>query len=317
MRRRPALLPAATVVALAVLAAPLITGNLFWLDTSALMAVYALLALSVGVSFGLCGILSVAQASFAALGAYTTAILSTRYSLHPLVGLAAAIVLPAVFGYPFARLIAGMSHLALAVATLLFGHMLDIALREGGDFTGGYIGLSGLPPVPGPDSATWLHVASWGMVALVAALLGSLYASPYGAGMRSVRNDPMRATADGIDIGHMRGVALSVAAGIAGLGGWLYAHHVSYLGPESLGPAVSISVLLMAMVGGVSTVLGPIVGAVALTLLSTLLPGAEAAGMFYGGTLLLVLLAAPKGLTSLPALAGAQRGADAGKENGR
>lgn len=300
--RLAALAPAVAVVVLAAVGGTAVSGNLFWLDTSVFMAVYALLALSVGVSFGLCGILSVAQASFAALGAYATAILTTRYGLHPLAGLAAAVMLPALFAYPFARLVTRMSHLALAVATLLFGHMFDIALREGGDFTGGYIGLSGLPPVPGPGGATSLHFTAWGLVALVAAALGSLYASPYGAGMRAVRNDPLRAIADGVDIGHVQSVALSLAAAIAGLGGWLYAHTISYLGPDSLGPSVSISVLLMAMVGGVSTVFGPIAGAVGLTLLSTFLPGAETAGMFYGGALLLVLLAAPKGLMSLTAL---------------
>jgi branched-chain amino acid transport system permease protein len=301
MTMRP-LVPALVVLVLTGLVAPFIGSSAFWLDTSVLMAVYALLALSVGVSFGLCGILSVAQASFAAFGAYATAILSIHYELHPLVGLLAAIVLPVAFAYPFARLVANMSHLALAVATLLFGHMFDILLREGGDITGGYVGLSGLPPIPGPDGAVWLHLISWAVVAIVAAVLGSLYASPYGAGMRAGRNDPLRAIADGIDLGHVRSVALSLAAAIAGIGGWLYAHYISYLGPDSLGPSVSISVLLMAMVGGVSTVLGPIIGTIALTLLSTLLPGAEAAGMFYGGALLLVLILAPKGLMSLPDL---------------
>jgi branched-chain amino acid transport system permease protein len=286
------LTPALTVALLAALAGIFVTGNLFWLDTSVLMAIYALMALSVGVSFGLCGILSVAQAAFAALGAYGTAILTTRYGAPPLAGLVVAVALPAAFAYPFARLVTNMSHLGLAMATLLFSSMFDILVREGGDLTGGYIGLSGLPPLPGPMDAGWLHGLAWGIVAL-------LYRSPYGAGLKSVRNDALRAAADGIDVAHARSTALSLSAGIAGIAGWLYAHYISYLGPESLGSSVSISVLLMAMVGGVSTVLGPILGAVVLTLLSTLLPGAESAGMFYGGALLLVLLIAPKGLMSL------------------
>lgn len=293
------LTPALTVAALAALASVFVTGNLFWLDTSVLMAIYALMALSVGVSFGLCGILSVAQAAFAALGAYGTAILTTRYGAPPLTGLLVAVALPAAFAYPFARLVTNMSHLGLAMATLLFSSMFDILVREGGDLTGGYIGLSGLPPLPGPMDAGWLHGLAWGIVALVALILALLYRSPYGAGLKSVRNDALRAAADGIDVAHARSTALSLSAGIAGIAGWLYAHYISYLGPESLGSSVSISVLLMAMVGGVSTVLGPILGAVVLTLLSTLLPGAESAGMFYGGALLLVLLIAPKGLMSL------------------
>ncbi|MCZ4291669.1 branched-chain amino acid ABC transporter permease [Hoeflea alexandrii] len=305
--------PTLIVVALATVAGFFIAGNLFWLDTSVLMAIYALMALSVGVSFGLCGILSVAQAAFAALGAYCTAILSTHYGAPPMVGLLVAVALPAAFAYPFARLVTNMSHLGLAMATLLFSSMFDIVLREGGDFTGGYIGLSGLPPLPGPMDAGWLHGLVWGIVALVTLMLTLLYASPYGAGLKSVRNDALRAAADGIDVAHARSVALSLSAGIAGLAGWLYAHYISYLGPDSLGSSMSISVLLMAMVGGVTTVLGPILGAVALTLLSTLLPGAESAGMFYGGALLLVLLIAPKGLMSLRDLLPARSAAKGGQ----
>lgn len=295
--------PALAVAVLATFAGFVLADHLFWLDTSVLMAIYALLALSVGISFGLCGILSVAQAAFAGLGAYATAILTTRYGLPPLVGLIAAIGLPALFAYPFARLVTNMSHLGLAMATMLFGHMFDIAVREGGSFTGGYIGLSGLPGLPGPMNAVWFHALAWGIVAVVALIMGLLYQAPYGIGLKSVRTDALRASADGIDVGHARSVSLSLAAGLAGLAGWLYAHYISYLGPESLGPSMSISVLLMAMVGGVSTVFGPILGAVVLTLLSTLLPGAESAGIFYGGALLLVLLIAPKGLMSLRDLA--------------
>jgi branched-chain amino acid transport system permease protein len=299
MTKLTTFVPALSVAGLAVIAGLVITGNLFWVDTSIIMAVYALIALSVGVSFGLCGILSVAQASFAALGAYTTAILCTRYGLSPWLGMAGAMIIPAAFAYPFARLVTNMSHLGLAMATMLFGQMFDIAVREGGRFTGGYIGLSGLPGLPVPYSPVWHHGLVWAIVALVALSLSLLSASPYGAALKSVRTDALRAEADGIDVALARSVALSLSAAIAGLGGWLYALYISYLAPESLGANVSISVLLMAMVGGVATVFGPILGAVVLTLLSTFLPGEESAGMFYGGALLLVLLIAPKGLMSL------------------
>lgn len=299
MTRYSTFAPALSILGLALIAGLVVTGNLFWVDTSILMAIYALLALSVGVSFGQCGILSVAQAAFAALGAYATAILTTRFGASPWLGLAAAMILPAAFAYPFARLVTNMSHLGLAMATMLFGHMFDIAVREGGPFTGGYIGISGLQPLPVPYAPVWHHALVWGIVALVVLSLSLLQASPYGAALKSVRTDALRAEADGIDVAHARSVALSLSAAIAGLGGWLYAHYISYLAPESLGASISISVLLMAMVGGVATIFGPVLGAVVLTLLSTLLPGAESAGMFYGGALLLVLLIAPKGLMSL------------------
>lgn len=295
---KPALLLAIMVGA----AAFFIGDDSYWLDTSILIAIYSLMGLSVGVLFGLTGILSVAQASFAAIGAYATAILSLRYGFHPLLSMVAAVALPALFAYPFARLVTRMSPLALALATLLFSHMLDIALREGGDFTGGYIGLSGIPSLPWIASHEAMNLFAWALVAVVVFLYGNLCASSYGSSLRTIKTDALRATADGINVPHMRSMAMSLAAGMAGLGGWLYAHYISYLGPESLDSSVSISILLMAMVGGVGTVLGPVIGAAVLTIVAMLIPGAEATGMFYGGVLLFILLVAPKGLLHLVTL---------------
>lgn len=288
--------PAGVLALMVALATFFIADDAFWIDTSIIIAIYSIIALSVGVSFGMVGILSVAQASFAAMGAYATAILTSRYGVHPYFGLLAAVALPALFAYPFARLLTRMSPLILAVATLLFGHILDHLLRDGGDFTGGYIGISGIPPLPFVNDLLQTHVFAWAVVVVVVLLYGSLHASSYGASMRTIKIDVLRAQADGINVPHMRSVAMSIAAGLAGLGGWLYAHYIAYLAPDSLDPNLSISVLLMAMAGGVSMVLGPVIGAIVLTVASTLLPGGEATGMFYGGVLLAVLLLAPKGL---------------------
>jgi branched-chain amino acid transport system permease protein len=98
---------------------------------------------------------------------------------------------------------------------------------------------------------------------------------------------------------HARSVALSLGAAIAGMAGWLYAHHITYIGPDSLGPSTSLSVLLMAVVGGAQTILGPVVGAAALTLVYKFLPSQETVGLFYGTILILCLLAAPKGLLGM------------------
>ena len=313
--------PASLLALMVALATYFIAGDASWLDTSTIIAIYALIALSVGVSFGMAGILSVAQAAFAALGAYTTAILTARYGVHPYWGLIAAVAVPAAFAYPFSRLLTRMSPLALALATLIFGHILDHALRDGGGFTGGYIGISGIPPLPFVSDPLQTHLFAWGLVVVVALLYGNLHGSSYGASMRTIKVDTLRAQADGINVPHMRSVAMTIAAGLAGLGGWLYAHYIAYLAPDSLDPNLSISVLLMAIAGGTATVLGPVIGAVVLTVVSTLIPGGEATGMFYGGVLLAVLLLAPKGL--LPLLSSAikrqtrlvkpsAKGADAG-----
>lgn len=294
-RNAPALVLAAIIAALT----PLIASSPSLLDTSVVIAIYSLLALSVGITYGAAGILSVAQASLAALGAYVTAILSIRFGVSPWLCGLIAIGAPVLFAYPFARLVTRLSPLALAIATLMFGYGFDIALREGGDLTGGYIGLSGVPSIPMVDTAIMLHILAWFVVALTVLGYKNLLDSQYGAALRTIRHDALRAAADGVSVDHMRSVAFSLGAAVAGAAGWLYAHHITYIGPDSLGPAMSLSVLLMAVVGGVRSVLGPIVGAAGLTLIFKLIPSQETVGMFYGTALILCLLIAPNGIMGI------------------
>jgi branched-chain amino acid transport system permease protein len=103
-----------------------------------------------------------------------------------------------------------------------------------------------------------------------------------------------------VGVPHLLACTFAVSAAMAGLAGWLYAHHLTYMGPDSMTTHVSISVLLMAVIGGAQTFLGPIVGAASLLLVTLYLPGAETHGMVYGATLIFVLLVAPNGLTGTP-----------------
>lgn len=91
-------------------------------------------------------------------------------------------------------------------------------------------------------------------------------------------------------------VYFALSASVAGLAGWLYAHHLTYVGPDSLTMHVSIKVLLMAVIGGASTFLGPVLGAAFLTIITIYLPAAETQGMIFGGVLIIVLLVAPQGV---------------------
>lgn len=275
-------------------------ANVARLDTTIIIAVYSLLALSVGLSYGQVGVLSVAQAAFASIGAYASAILTVRHELPLIAGFAAAVVLPAIVAYPLARVVTRLSPLALAIATLVFGQALDIGLRQGGDFTGGYIGLSGIPPLPFARDPAAFYLVAWAAVVFVVVLYENLCGTAFGRAVVTIRSDPLRATADGINVAHLRSTMLSLSAAVAGVAGFLYAHYVSYLGPDSLGPNLSLSILLMAVVGGVQTILGPILGAALLTFLYSFIPSAEAQGMFYGAVLIAMLILAPAGILGLP-----------------
>jgi branched-chain amino acid transport system permease protein len=269
------------------------------LDLSVLVAINSLLALSIGIAYGQAGILSIAQASFAALGAYATAIVTTRYQLSPYIGLPASIFVPCVLAYPVGRLVTGLSPLALSLATLLLGQVIDIAIREGDSFTGGYIGLSGIPQIPIATTLTRFHFLAWGAVLLVVVLYSNLLASPVARAANTIRRDALRAAADGVSVPHVLSGVFVFSAAVAGLAGWLYAHHLTYIGPESLSTGVSLSTLLMAVVGGVRFVLGPVIGAAILTIALNYLPAQEVQGLFYGTTLIIILLIAPDGVLNI------------------
>lgn len=290
--------PALLIATVALVVAGLYSGDRTLLDLSILTAIFSVMAVSLGMIFGQAGLMSLGQAAFAALGAYTTAILTTRWEISPLISLFASIAVPVIIAYPFARLTVRMSHLALALATLFLGEILLVLLSQGGEFTGGFVGLGGIPMLGFATDPVVFHLLAWSFVIIAVFCYSNIMASASGRALNTLRNDALRSQADG-DRGASRlSMLFAFSAGLCGAAGWLYAHYLTYLAPESLPPLLSISLLLMVIVGGSRYVLGPVVGAAVLTLLNDRLPD-DVQGLLYGTSLVLVLLIAPSGLLGL------------------
>jgi branched-chain amino acid transport system permease protein len=287
---------AAVVVIGAAMAIPVLNLNPTWMNTSSIIAIYAILTLSVGIIYGQGGILSLAQGAFASVGAYVTAILTTRYNMSPWMTLPLAMALPAFVALPLARLVSPLSPLVLAIATLMFATIIEMLLRGGGDFTGGYVGISGIPPLMNHQTPLIFHVTSWAFVAAIVFLYANFLRSPRGRAINAIRHDPTRAVADGADVNQLRSTVFALGAAVAGLGGWLYAHQLSFISPELFGVPVSINAILMTVVGGAGVALGPVIGAIVLSFFYEVLPGQQTRGMFYGAALILTLVVAPSGL---------------------
>lgn len=267
-----------------------------WLDTLIHTGIFSLIALSAGLSFGQAGILSMAQGAFAAVGAYATAICATRLGLPAWVGLALAMALPAALAWGLARAVTRMPELATALATLALATLLEIVARNWDSVTGGYVGIAGIPPIEGFESGWRFNILVWVFVVLAVMLYENLMNSAHGRALNIVRHDRTRAMADGIAVAPLLSAMLATSGAMAGAGGWLYAHYITYMSPQSLDTHVSISALLMAVVGGSGYILGPVLGTFLLNLLAKLLPAQEAQGLFYGGALILILVIAPEGL---------------------
>ena len=287
--------PVLVLVASLVLVTPMIWTNGAHLDTGMTIATVSLIAISAGLAYGEAGILTVAQAAFAAIGAYVTAISTTHFGWPTGLGLLAAIIIPACIAFPLALMIIRLSALALALATVMISSITYQLLSAGGEFTGGFIGIGGIAPLPfaGPLQT---YLFAWVLVVIVVIAMIHLRHSTQGRALRVIQSDSLLAQSLGIPVTRRLAAVFALSAAIAGLAGWLYAHTRGYLAPESLPLNLSISVLVMAIVGGKKSALGPVLGATLLTLVFEFIPSAQAQGMFYGALLVFVLLFFPGGI---------------------
>ncbi|MBS0446906.1 MAG: branched-chain amino acid ABC transporter permease [Proteobacteria bacterium] len=291
--RRP---NAVVMLAIGTLVCALAPLKATWLDTAVLTGIYALISLSAGLSFGQAGILSMAQGAFAAIGAYATAILATRFGVSAWIGLGLALALPSALAWGLARMVTRMPELATALATLALATLIEIIARSWDGLTGGYVGIAGIPPIAGLEQGWAFDILVWLCVLAAVVLYENLVNSAHGRALNIVRHDRTRAMADGVAVAPLLSAMLATSGAMAGAGGWLYAHYISYMSPGSLDTYGSISALLMAVVGGAGYILGPVIGTFLLIMLGKLLPAQEAQGLFYGGALIVILVVAPEGL---------------------
>ncbi|MGW4638851.1 branched-chain amino acid ABC transporter permease [Sphaerisporangium sp. NPDC004334] len=289
------------------------------LDDSAL-TVYIFLGLAamvtVGVSLlmGYAGQVSLGQGAFYAVGGYTAGILAVRGG-PPLVGLLAAPLVAAAFavvvGLPLLRLRG--HHLAFATLAM---QLILLSLAGRLSFTGGDIGLQGIPQLgAGPfelGGAVGYAYLTWAGVALVMLVTRNVIASRPGRALRALATSETAAASSGVPVGRYKLVVFALSAAFAGLAGGIYAFYAGYVAPSSFPVLLSIEYIVMAVVGGLGTVWGAVVGATAITLLVQALnvvgtaPGmpSYAPGVLsyavYALVLIVVVLFLPQGL--VPAL---------------
>ncbi len=304
---------AALLVAAGTLALPLALSP-SQLTVYILVGVAAMATVGLSLLMGYAGQVSLGQAAFTAIGGYTAGLISV-HSGQSLLGLLASPVVAAscaaVIGVPVLRL---RGH-QLAFATLALQLILLSVLGQAG-WAGGAIGLQGIPrlSVGGAVLGSDLGYAylAWAGVALTMVVAGNLVASRTGRGLRALATSETAAAASGVPVGRYRLLVFTVSAAFAGLAGGIYACYVGYLAPGSFPVLLSVQYVVMAVVGGLGTVWGALVGAAAVTLLVQFLttlgtrPGmpdyapAVLSYAVYALLLILVVLFLPRGL--VPAL---------------
>jgi branched-chain amino acid transport system permease protein len=236
------------------------------------------------------GQLILAQAGYAAVGAYASAMLSLRgvpFPLALLAGCLAATLVALLVAYPTLRL----PPLGVAILTLASAEMIRVAFTNF-ELVGARLGLFGIPVVTSAG-LVWLTVAA-GLV-----LLSRLSRARLGRALVAVRDDPTAAGSMGVHVARYRLLASAASGFLAGLGGVYYAHYLSTLAPELFGFSLLLQISVVAFLGGRMTYWGPVAGAIFVTLGTELLRAAqEWRLLIYGAVLVLVMLRQPRGLVS-------------------
>lgn len=257
----------------------------------------ALLALSIWLTLA-CGMLSIANAAFMGLGAYASALLTMNFGWPFAAVLGAGMAAPAAMAFAIGRPTLRLSGVYLAMATLAFGEVVRIALLNAESVTGGALGLNGIPQL-----TQWWHVAL--ALALVLALLARARRSRIGRAFEAIREDETAAGLMGIDVDGHKMLAFVAGAAIAGLAGALNAHLTFFIGPGEYGFDRAVEILTTAILGGIGSLSGPIVGALILTLLPELLRGFQDFRLVVNGFILvLIVLFLPRGIWDVERLRG-------------
>jgi branched-chain amino acid transport system permease protein len=249
----------------------------------------ALLALSIYLTLS-CGMLAMANAAFMGIGAYAAAILTMNFAVPFPVALLGGMVAPAAVAFLIGKPTLRLSGVYLAMATLAFGEVVRIAILNTEQWTGGALGLNGIP-----QATQWWHVLLAVAVSLFA--LVRLRRSKVGRAFEAIKEDETAAGMMGIDVNAHKMLAFVLGGALAGLAGGLNAHLTFFIGPNEFGFDRGVEILTMAILGGINGVTGPVVGAVILTLLPELLRSFKEFRLVVNGLILVVIvLFLPKGL---------------------
>jgi branched-chain amino acid transport system permease protein len=265
--------------------------------------IFAIAAMGLNLTLGYAGQISLAQASFMAIGAYTTALL-TLAGWHWLATLPLALLLCFVvgllLGYPALRV---KGHF-LAFVTLAFNTLVFLVLRNEEWLTGGTYGLTGIPrPHFGIVSAGRslpFYYFTLTVTVIAALVLWGIVRSPWGRAFKALRENPVRAESLGVDTRRITLLAFAIGSMYGGLAGTLIAPLVQFIEPGSFGLAHSLRILLMVIVGGAGAFLGPFLGAGIVILLPEILRFTGGYYLIiYSALVIVMLVFAPSGIAGI------------------
>lgn len=294
-------------ITIASLLIPLVVTESYHLHLVNITYIYMILALSLGLIVGFIGELSLGHAAFFAIGAYTSALITKDLGLSFWITLPLGVMLAAfagfLVGYPSLKLKGPF----FAITTLAFGEITRLVINNLEELTRGAMGLPGIKP-PDPITIPKLFTIDFYdrrafyylillFVFLAIIIIYRIVYSRIGRAFIAIREDEVLAKSIGINAMRYKRMAFVVASAMAGLAGCLYAHYFLFISPVTFDIAQSINIVLMVIIGGSNSILGPILGAFLITLVPEILRAiAEYRMVIYGAILVFAIIFMPEGI---------------------
>ncbi len=275
-------------------------GNKYFLSLLVFVGINGLITMGLSLLMGYAGQISLGHAAFFGLGAYSSGVLTAKYSFPPLTAFGVGIFLSALIAFLVGKPTLRLKGHYMAVATLGFGEIMFIVFNELSPLTGGPSGLSGIPPLTfggiTVEGYAYLYLV-WALVIFLLIFSLNVINSRTGRALRAVHGSELAAGAMGVDAARYKLAVFVLSAVYASIAGSLYAHFISFISPGSFSLMFSILLLMMVVVGGTETIWGALLGAAVLTLLPEYLRGLEDFEVLaYGAILMAVLLFMPRGI---------------------
>ncbi len=303
LSRRTALVCAVVTIALL----PVIFTDTYWRTNLIVCALNVMLAIGLDFVLGYAGQLNLGQSAFYGLGAYASTLLITKLGIPFWIAFAGGVAFSGFAGIVLSLFAMRLRGHYLAIASLGFAVITYQILLNWISLTEGPLGIYAIPPPPAlalpglptidfHDLANLLYLVA-GFALLSYLLLDRLIRSPIGETLTAIREDEVSAASLGINCGLWKVFAFGVGSAVAGAAGCFYASLVGTLVPDAFFVTESFTTLAMVVVGGMGTLIGPVFGAILLTVLPEFLRGiGDLRLVVYGVAVALVVLFIPGGL---------------------
>ncbi len=279
-----------------------VVSNPYDLQLLTFIGINTLLALGLNMVMGYAGQISLGHAAFFGLGAYTSSLLTIHLDWSPWLALPFTLVFVGIVAFLVALPMLRLSGYYLGMGTLAFGMIVFFIFLQWRSLTGGDSGLIGIPPLTlGPISfefgAAPFYLV-WGIVFLSFIVCERLIDSRIGRALRSLHDSERASAAVGINTSRLKVQVFVFGGVLAALAGFLYAHMVTFISPQTFDFLMSVKIVTMVVIGGMASVWGSLFGAALLTLLPEWLHVfAEYEMIIYGLILVVIMIFLPQGLT--------------------